>query len=181
AYGPGSTPSGRVEDPPPRKHISAALCASHHAVQLSDSGQDHGRAGLQAYNSLRAVIRGHKFILQALNAERQPPLRSAQGGLSAVHISPNPRCDDTVTIFRCILPSFSIIFKTRAMLVRSPIPTHPSSSKILPAVTFLSSHCGLRMSASRKFVFSAHGKRCKYTPNFDPFLKKEFPGPFGAI
>src|SRR5881398_1830180 len=61
-------------------------------------------AGLQAYNSLRAVIRGHKFILQALNAERQPPLRSAQGGLSAVHISPNPRCDDTVTIFRCILP-----------------------------------------------------------------------------
>jgi len=32
-----------------------------------------------------------------------------------------------------------------------------------------------------ELFFSTHGKRCKYTPNFDPFLKKEFPGPFGAI
>jgi len=32
-----------------------------------------------------------------------------------------------------------------------------------------------------ELFFSTHGNRCKYTPSFDPFLKKAFPGPFGAI
>jgi hypothetical protein len=36
-------------------------------------------------------------------------------------------------------------------------------------------------AAYLELFLPTHGKRCKYRPSFDPFLKKTFPGPFGAM